>query len=234
MYNYIKKILLSLSMWIFIWLWILITYAANITSITWTYNSWDTLGIEWFNDIKARLSNIYGSWTNVGIGTVNPIWKLDIQWGRSYFSPSNEQYWIWVKYNSSGWAVYFWATSWITTPDAAISWAWGNTLMTLKNSGLVWIGTTTPSEKLDLWWWNIKMWYEIVTNDCVWTSFNNCIVSCPTWKYVTWGWCNIDNSVKYIYRSYPPTSSQWFCHTQWNLENAGSLIRVYAICANIR
>jgi hypothetical protein len=94
MFKYItKKLLLSLSMWIFVWLWILITYAANITSISWTYNSWDTLGIEWFNDIKARLSNIYGSWTNVGIGTVNPIWKLDIQWGRSYFSPSNEQYW---------------------------------------------------------------------------------------------------------------------------------------------
>lgn len=108
MYKYItKKLLLSLSLWIFVWLWILVTYAANITSISWTYNSWDTLGIEWFNDIKARLSNIYGSWTNVWIWTVSPSQKLEV---------------VWWSIKATGWFIIETRTTNPTSPETGRMW----------------------------------------------------------------------------------------------------------------
>ncbi|MCX5697582.1 MAG: hypothetical protein NTU54_06430 [Candidatus Omnitrophica bacterium] len=87
---------------------------------------------------------------SVGIGTASPGGKLEVQGGRSFFSASNEQYGVGVKYSSSGGAVYFGATSSSGTPDAAISNAGGGTLMTLQNGGNVGIGTATPLQSLSL------------------------------------------------------------------------------------
>lgn len=82
MYKHIiKKLALSLFMWIFMWLWLFITYAAtSLISINDTINPGDTLSAEWYNDLQARLINIYGSGSNVGIGTANPTQKLDVNW----------------------------------------------------------------------------------------------------------------------------------------------------------
>lgn len=84
-----------------------------------------------------------------------------------------------------------------------------------------------PNGKIGIGW-------ETVTNDCVGTAYNTCSVSCSAGKYLTGGGCVVDGSIRYVYRTYPSTSSQWTCHTQANLENAGSILRAYAICANIR
>lgn len=83
----------------------------------------------------------------LGVGTTGPAGKLEVQGGRSFFSAAGEQYGIGIKYNSSGGAVYFGATSGSATPDAAISNAGGFTLMTLQNSGNVGIGTMNPQAR---------------------------------------------------------------------------------------
>jgi hypothetical protein len=106
----------------------------------------------------APTNGLLVNW-NVGIGTASPTSKLDVVGGRSFFAPASEQYGVGVKYATTWGAVYFWATSNSATPDAAISNAGGATLMTLTNSGNVGIGTSTPSQKLEvvgtiIWWWS--------------------------------------------------------------------------------
>ena len=87
---------------------------------------------------------------NVGIGTDTPTAKLDVVGGRSNFSAASEQYGIGVRYVSTGGALYFGAASSSTTPDAVISAAGGETLMTLRNGGNIGIGTPTPVNKLEI------------------------------------------------------------------------------------
>ena len=135
--------LLSLSMWIFIWLWILITYAANITSISWTYNSWDTLGIEWFNDIKARLSNIYGSWANVGIGTATPTTKLDVNW----IVKATSFQWDWSQLT---WVIPTWAVMAFNLTNCP---TWWSILDSAKWKTIVWLSTESEFNSLLKTWW---------------------------------------------------------------------------------
>jgi hypothetical protein len=87
---------------------------------------------------------------NVGIGTSSPSGKLDVVGGRSFFAAASEVYGIGVKYVSTGGSVYFGATSGSATPDAQISNAGGGALMTLQNGGNVGIGTTSPTQKLQV------------------------------------------------------------------------------------
>jgi len=101
----------------------------------------------WTDNIKQMTITSTG---NVGIGTDSPGGKLDVQGGRSFFSASSEQYGVGVKHVSTGGAVYFGATSSSSTPDAAISSAGGSTLMTLQNGGNVGIGTTSPTQALEV------------------------------------------------------------------------------------
>jgi hypothetical protein len=100
-----------------------------------------------------------------------------------------------------------------------ISYTWWN----------VWIWTT-PSEKLDLWWGNIKMWYEVITNTCL--NIHNCSAVCSPWKYVLWWWWQCpSSSLAPNYVSLPITWNNW-----WYIAVAQSCstLYVYAICANIR
>jgi len=146
MFKYItKKIILSFSMWIIVWLWILVTYAANITSISWTYNSWDTLGVEWFNDLKARLSNIYGSWANVGIGTATPTTKLDVNW----IVKATSFQWDWS------------ALAWVgSTPT------WAIMAFYLANCPSWWILANWANSTPDLRWAFIRwMWWDVNGRD---------------------------------------------------------------------
>ncbi|MFA5917712.1 MAG: hypothetical protein WC850_05765 [Candidatus Gracilibacteria bacterium] len=74
-----KKLALSLFMGIFMGLGIFITYAAtSLISINDTINPGDTLSADWYNDLRSKLINIYGSGSNVGIGTTNPTQKLEV------------------------------------------------------------------------------------------------------------------------------------------------------------
>jgi hypothetical protein len=70
--------------------------------------------------------------------------------GRSLFRAVNEQYAVGAGYSATSGVVYFGARNESATPDAVISAAGGGTLMTLQNGGNVGIGTTNPSQKLDV------------------------------------------------------------------------------------
>jgi hypothetical protein len=68
----------------------------------------------------------------------------------SFFAANNTPLAVGAKYVSTGGAVYFGATSSASFPDAAISNAFGSTLMVLQNGGNVGIGVSSPATKLDV------------------------------------------------------------------------------------
>jgi len=76
--------------------------------------------------------------------------KFNVDGGRSYFSANSEQYAIGAKYNTNSGTVYFGALNNSGLVDAVISNSEGTSLMTLQNGGNVGIGTTAPTEKLEV------------------------------------------------------------------------------------
>lgn len=52
--------------------------------------------------------------------------------------------------------------------------------MLLDSTGKLGVGTSAPTERLDVGGGNVKMGYEIVTNDCVGTTVSSCQANCPT------------------------------------------------------
>ncbi len=93
---------------------------------------------------------VNGSTNRIGISTSNPLGKFDVRGGRSFFTADSEQYAIGCRYSGACDFVYFGATGDPAAPDAAISNAGGNTLMLLKSNGNVGIGTSNPSETLEV------------------------------------------------------------------------------------
>lgn len=83
----------------------------------------------------------------VGIGTTSPSFKLDVRGGRAQFSPASEAFAITLRYNDSTNGI------WLGSPSAnsfQISSAGGSPVFNIDGSGRVGIGTTSPSEVLDL------------------------------------------------------------------------------------
>ncbi len=97
------------------------------------------------------------------------------------------------------------------------------------NSGNVGIGTSTPSERLDLGGGNIEVGYAQVNKHC--GDATNCMVNCPSGTYVIGGGCEIYSPSRYTTASRPwfPPESTWYCESQ----GAGH-IYAWAICANVR
>lgn len=153
-----------------------------------TATKWNAF-VDNINDLNSRWSRVGSDLVftggKVGIGTANPTAKLDVQGGRSFFAANNEQYSVGARFTSTGGAVYFGATNNSTTPDAVISAAGGNTLMILQNDGKVGIGIPSPTERLDLGGGNIKMGYEIVSQNGTTPTagaWATTIATCPTGK----------------------------------------------------
>lgn len=100
-----------------------------------------------------------------------------------------------------------------------ISYSWWN----------VWIWTNAPSEKLDLWWGNIKMGYEIVKVTC--SNNSNCIAYCSSGKYIIWWSCLSFDGSALLYNWMP----WWDANYAWSCSTANNWSKmVSAICANIR
>ena len=83
-------------------------------------------------------------------GTFRATVGLQATGARSLFRAVNEQYAVGFAYSATSGFVHFGARNESATPDAVISNAGGTTLMTLQTGGNVGIGTTSPSQKLDV------------------------------------------------------------------------------------
>ena len=110
-------------------------------------------------------------------------------------------------------------------------------LMTITSTGLVGIGTTTPSEALDVGSGNVKMGYEQVTNSCAGPANNSiasCTVTCPGTKYVLSGGCSIGGGSANMQNSYPSGQS-WVCYANAYAGIGGATsLTAHAVCANMR
>lgn len=163
----IKKLLLALSVWIFIWFWLLFSYAVNITSITQSISSWAIIEAWFFTDLQDRIININWSWGNVWIWTTNPSYKLDVNW--DILSSG----WIRTGWNNGWFSQTFWwgwhmadttwirayngkslrMATWLIGGDAWLSIWYGWTLTPAWWALIAWnvgIWTPTPTQKLDV------------------------------------------------------------------------------------
>ena len=96
------------------------------------------------------------------------------------------------------------------------------------NTGNVGIGTTNPTQRLDLGGGNIAMGYTHVHKDCGTVFF--CSVACPAQKKVLGGGCSIYGAWALTY-GFPDSESTWMCQED-HTPNVGLI--AYAICADIR
>jgi hypothetical protein len=99
------------------------------------------------------------------------------------------------------------------------------TTQLVASSGNVGIGTSAPSERLDLGGGNIKMGHEIVQNTGVAQTLS---VTCPGSKRVISGGCRSNTTVT-LWDSYPSSISTWTCYY-----NGIAMVTAYAICADMR
>jgi hypothetical protein len=86
----------------------------------------------------------------ISAGTLRASVGVQATGGRSLFRAVNEQYAVGAGYSATSGFVYFGARNESATPDAVISNAGGSALVTVQNGGNVGIGTTNPSQKLDV------------------------------------------------------------------------------------
>ncbi len=104
-----------------------------------------------------RILNTNG---NVGIGTTAPVWKLDVQGGRSMFSANSDPNVLGVRYDPTTYPFYIGATNVLNTAantiaglrsDLVFTEAGGAERMRIVGAnGNVGINTTAPTEKLEL------------------------------------------------------------------------------------
>ncbi|MFH0856808.1 MAG: hypothetical protein V1860_02830, partial [bacterium] len=114
--------------------------------------SWSSQGL-WTKD--AVTAKIYYNYANVGIGTDNPAEKLEISAGagttarlRITDTDAGENAELQLQYGTGGgdhWALYNNQTN-----DALTIWGGGDNRLAILQSGNVGIGTTNPSEKLEV------------------------------------------------------------------------------------
>lgn len=165
---------LLLSYWL-VWAW------TNLTSVT----TWDSLTATVWNDMVTKLndtgqraSGIFtdGSW-NVGIWTSTPANKLNvigntrIKWNSNYTLPLENSFDLVLDTDLTNRSMYFlWNWNWYSLQSKEKS-SWNNLPISLNPLGWnVWIWTTTPTKKLQIWSWNSSLSMD---NFSIWTDIWN-------------------------------------------------------------
>jgi hypothetical protein len=176
---------------------------------------------------------------NVWIGTNTPSSKLEID-GNSAGNALN----IYAASNTYGMSLNWGATIWqsngalisagTNSSDTAFyvrNYAWSNPILYARWDGNVGIGTTNPTEKLDLGGGNIKMGYEIKSTIVVYNPWSGtsywAVAQCPSWKQLLGGSCTSGGGTTGGTAAY---SDQFQCY----VNSAYSNRQVNAICANIK
>jgi hypothetical protein len=184
---------------------------------------------------------------NVGIGTTTPINNLQIgnladassptpvtlSLGGTYSNTagSNPKLKIYESASSSfGLGVSAYQLDYMVPVSSRHAWfVNGSEKMRIDPNGNVGIGTTTPSDRLDLGGGNILMGYGMTTGTCsnVW----NCVFSCPAGKQVIAGGCYTANNAVAIAQNQPLSTTQWQCGS---LNYTATTWAWFLLCANIK
>lgn len=157
--KFVKKLFLSLILWICIWLGIFISYAIN--SVSDPLATWTILTQSWFDDLRLRVVNIVstGSWWNVGIW-ITPTQKFEVN-GNIWTSNGN----VWANNGN------VWANNWTIWSNYGLnlwypSWTpvfWWNAIISWK----LWVWTNNPQAALDIAW-GVRIGND--TNPCIWAN----------------------------------------------------------------
>ncbi len=156
---------------------------------------------------------------NVGIGTTNPGAKLEVSGSSILLNNGSSNADIYLGSNTNGGRI-----DWDNN-NSRLSLGYNNTNYITISSGNVGIGTTTPSEKLEVNG-NIKMGRERVATSC--NPATSCSVDCTAGKQVIGGGCAV--AAGSVMSNYPNSDTSWFCGNT----GVSTYIAVYAICANIK
>ncbi len=203
-----KNITKSLVIWIFIWLWIFISYATDISFLSQTVVTWDKITKDWFNavnswvtflntsitNINNKLVNIYNDWTNIGIWTATPATKLHIDSGTVLIS----KLWsprlalvdttLWSATTAPARLIDNSADIFRVFRQPNISTNWTAYLI-INNSGSIWIWTTTPTQKLEVAW-RVKATNIETNGSYVITRLSHCSWPCASYHAIN-TWINV-------------------------------------------
>ena len=135
---------------------------------------------------------------NVGIGTVSPLMPLNIGNVTNGIATSGSTPTGGFRMRGGGGAsntvldagisASGGGDAWLQVTDAT-SFGIHYNLLLNPNGGNVGIGTTSPTERLDIGGGNIKMGWERITNTC--SNLTSCIATCSAGKMATGGACLI-------------------------------------------
>ena len=169
---------------------------------------------------------------NLGLGTANPAYALTVTSGNKAIAVGEGN-----GSDTDGRLILGWTLASGGTPAWAniSSYQGGYKLLDIEASPLVLnsngnnvgIGTTNPTQRLDIGGGNIKMGRERVSSSCPGQTL--CTATCTAGKQVIGGGCWIDSDFNTSIEFAPLADNSYSCETL----NPNSPVTVYAICANM-